>query len=145
MITAAKPRGTCAAYGPPIYFTSAGGDMKYGPIWRGQHWNPIFQGLMDRAEALRRVTEARVGRFATTRPDGRPHLVPVTFAVLGSILVHMIDHKPKTTDRLQRLANLDSDGRVSLLVDHYEDSWDRLWWVRVDGHATVVTKAGAHV
>ena len=94
---------------------------------------------MDRAEALRRVTEARVGRLATTRPDGRPHLVPVTFAVLGSILVHMIDHKPKTTDRLQRLANLDSDGRASLLVDHYEDSWDRLWWVRVDGHATVVS------
>ena len=94
---------------------------------------------MDRAEALRRVTDARVGRFATTRPGGRPHIVPVTFALLGSALVHMIDHKPKTTDRLQRLANLESDSRASLLVDHYEDNWDRLWWVRADGHTSVVS------
>jgi PPOX class probable F420-dependent enzyme len=26
---------------------------------------------------------------------------------------------------------------VSLLVDHYDDDWARLWWVRVDGTALV--------
>ena len=26
---------------------------------------------------------------------------------------------------------------VSLLVDHYDDDWTQLWWVRVDGTATV--------
>ncbi len=94
---------------------------------------------MDRAEALRRLADARVGRFATTYPDGRPHQVPVTFTVLGSAVVHMIDHKPKTTNRLQRLVNLESSARASLLVDHYEDNWDLLWWVRVDGPTSVMS------
>jgi PPOX class probable F420-dependent enzyme len=93
---------------------------------------------MNRSEALRRVAGARVARFATTYPDGRPHQVPVTFTLLGPALVHMIDHKQKTTTRLQRLVNLESNSRASLLVDHYEDSWNALWWVRVDGLTSVL-------
>jgi PPOX class probable F420-dependent enzyme len=50
----------------------------------------------------------------------------------------MVDHKPKTTTRLQRLANIEANPGISLLVDHYDDDWDRLWWVRVDGMAQVV-------
>ena len=47
----------------------------------------------------------------------------------------MVDHKPKTTTRLQRLANIEQNSQVSLLADHYEEDWDALWWVRVDGQA----------
>ena len=91
---------------------------------------------MLRSEALRRVASARVGRFATFDADRGPHIVPVTFTIVGSAVVHMVDRKPKTTLELRRLENIRSVPRASLLVDHYEDEWDHLWWVRVDGTAT---------
>lgn len=93
---------------------------------------------MDRAEALVLLTTARVGRLATVNPSGAPHLVPVTFAVLSETIVHMVDHKPKTTRHLARIRNLARDPRASLLVDHYVEDWGSLWWVRVDGTARVV-------
>jgi PPOX class probable F420-dependent enzyme len=49
----------------------------------------------------------------------------------------MVDQKPKSTTALQRLANIAAHPAASLLVDHYEDDWKRLWWVRVDGTAAV--------
>jgi PPOX class probable F420-dependent enzyme len=94
---------------------------------------------MERAEALNRLAAARVGRFASLGPGGRPHIVPVTFAVVDELVLHMIDDKPKTTSRLQRLRNVEADARASLLVDHYDEDWSRLWWVRVDGEASVET------
>ena len=51
---------------------------------------------------------------------------------------HAVDAKPKVTPRLQRLANVRAHPRASLLVDHYEEDWDALWWVRVDGPAAVL-------
>jgi PPOX class probable F420-dependent enzyme len=93
---------------------------------------------MDRAEALARLEASPIAHLATTRPDGGPHLVPVTFAIDTGRIVHMVDHKPKSTTRLQRLVNIAANPRVSLLVDHYNDDWARLWWVRVDGPAQVV-------
>lgn len=98
---------------------------------------------MDRAEALARLASSPIARLATIRPDGGPHLVPVTFALAGDQIVHMIDHKPKSTLRLQRVVNIEANPRVSVLVDHYNDDWARLWWVRVDGSAQVV-EAGAN-
>lgn len=92
---------------------------------------------MDRAEALGRLTMARVGHLGTVRPNGTPHVVPVTFAVIDGSIVTMIDHKPKTTDRLQRLINIEHNGRATLLVDRYSEEWDHLWWVRVDGEASI--------
>lgn len=92
---------------------------------------------MDRAEALIRIAGAPIGHLATVRPDGRPHVVVVTFALTRRNVVTAIDHKPKTTERLQRLANIESNRIVSFLVDHYESDWDRLWWVRVDGPASI--------
>ena len=92
---------------------------------------------MEQAEALERLASAEVGRFATITPEGRPHVVAVTFVVIGLNVVHMIDEKPKTTRRLQRLRNVDATPFASLLVDHYEEDWAALWWVRVDGEVTV--------
>jgi PPOX class probable F420-dependent enzyme len=88
---------------------------------------------MDRSEALRRLASARVGRFASITPDGRPHVVVVTFAMVGDSLVHMIDQKPKSNRNLQRLQNVETFPLASLLVDHYDEDWSQLWWVRVDG------------
>lgn len=94
---------------------------------------------MEQTEALERLARTRVGRFATSGPGDGPHVVPVTFTVVGTALVHMVDHKPKTTYRLKRILNLEDEARASLLVDHYDEDWETLWWVRVDGHATVVS------
>jgi len=89
---------------------------------------------------LDRFAKARVARLATAGADGRPHLVPVTFAVHGEVVVIAVDHKPKTTTNLRRLRNIRENDQVSLLVDHYEEEWRRLWWVRVDGTARVLAE-----
>jgi PPOX class probable F420-dependent enzyme len=91
-------------------------------------------------EERRRVSDARVARLATTRPDGRPHVVPITFALSGETIVTAVDQKPKTTTSLQRLKNLAAHPAASVLVDHYEDDWSQLWWVRADGIGRVVTE-----
>ncbi len=83
------------------------------------------------------LAQAPVARLATVAPDGRPHLVPVVFAVEHEVVYTAVDAKPKTTQRLRRLANIDANPRVSLLVDHYAEDWTQLWWVRVDGIATI--------
>jgi PPOX class probable F420-dependent enzyme len=93
---------------------------------------------VDEHEARTRVAAARVGRLATVRPDGGPHLVPVCFAVQGDSIVTAVDAKPKSTLRLARLTNVRSEPRVCLLVDRYDDDWSVIWWVRVDGTARVV-------
>ena len=93
---------------------------------------------MDEAEARARFAAARVARLATVRAGGAPHLVPVVFAVQDSTVLLVVDEKPKRTKELQRLANVRAEPRVSLLADHYEDSWGSLWWVRADGTARVV-------
>ncbi len=84
-----------------------------------------------------RFAQAPVARLATINSDGTPHLVPVVFAVRGEMIYTAVDAKPKTTRRLRRLANIADEPRVSLLVDGYCDDWAQLWWVRVDGTATI--------
>jgi PPOX class probable F420-dependent enzyme len=92
---------------------------------------------MEHTEALALLGRSRVGRLATIRPDGRPHIVPVTFALLDQTVVTMIDHKPKTTTRLQRLANIRAEPRVALLVDEWSEDWRDLRWARFDGRAEI--------
>ena len=90
------------------------------------------------AEARARFAGARVARLATVSGEGVPHLVPVTFAVLGERIVFVVDDKPKSTTRLRRLDNIAVRPAVCLLADGYDDDWARLWWARADGTATVV-------
>ncbi|MFC5994069.1 TIGR03668 family PPOX class F420-dependent oxidoreductase [Pseudonocardia hispaniensis] len=95
---------------------------------------------LGRAEQLRRVAAARVGRLATVRPDGTPRLVPITFALVDGVLWSAVDEvKPKRHGRLARLTDVERDPRAALLVDHYAEDWTRLWWVRIDGLAAVHT------
>ena len=89
-------------------------------------------------EAQSRVAGARVARLATAGGDGQPHLVPVTFAVDGDLIYTAVDYKPKKSTNLRRLKNIRENPQVALLVDHYAEDWDELWWVRVDGWASVV-------
>ncbi|MGI5350714.1 TIGR03668 family PPOX class F420-dependent oxidoreductase [Streptomyces sp. CA-250714] len=96
---------------------------------------------MTGSQAQQRFIAARVAHLATVGGDGQPHLVPVVFAVTGDTVVFAVDHKPKRSGRLKRLANIEANPRVCLLVDNYDEDWDLLWWVRADGTATVLPPA----
>jgi len=65
-------------------------------------------------------------------------MVPVTFAVDGDLIFTAVDHKPKMSRSLRRLRNIRENPRVALLADYYDENWDLLWWVRIDGWASVV-------
>jgi PPOX class probable F420-dependent enzyme len=86
---------------------------------------------------MERLAGAEVGRLATADGAGTVHLVPVCFAVVPGWVVSAVDHKPKRTTRLGRLRDIRETGRAVLLVDHYEDDWSQLWWIRVSGSAVV--------
>ena len=85
-----------------------------------------------------RLTSARVARLATTDADGRPHLVPIVFVLEGDTLYSAVDRKPKRSSRLRRIENARARPGVTILVDHYEEDWSRLWWVRLRGRARVL-------
>jgi PPOX class probable F420-dependent enzyme len=90
-------------------------------------------------EAWRRFAAARVAYLATVRGDGRPHLVPIVFAIGDDRTIYSIaDPKPKSGLDLLRHRNIAANPSVSLLVDAYDEAWERIWWVRADGTARVV-------
>lgn len=126
---------------------------------------PRSLGGVDAATVHRRLVEARVGRLATVTPDRRPHVVPCCFVLAGvgtgvgagsdvdtatgsgrppelGTVYSAVDAKPKSTLALRRLANLRANPAASLLVDHYDEDWTSLWWIRADGRARVLD-AGA--
>lgn len=88
-------------------------------------------------DAVESFAAAPAATLATVNPDGTPHLVPVVFAVHQETVYTAVDAKRKTTQRLRRLANIEGDPRVTMLVDHYDADWTQLWWVRADGMAAV--------
>jgi PPOX class probable F420-dependent enzyme len=90
------------------------------------------------AQARERFAAARVARLATADAGGRPHLVPIVFAVEDDRVYSAVDAKPKRTTALRRLANVRENPAVALLVDHYEDDWDELWWARAEGRGRVL-------
>ncbi len=85
-----------------------------------------------------RAASARVARLATTNPGGGPHVVPCCFAIEGDRLYTAVDDvKAKRSWSLRRLANVAAHPEVAVLVDHYADDWDELWWVRMEGRARI--------
>jgi PPOX class probable F420-dependent enzyme len=94
----------------------------------------VHEPTLERA----RVAASQVARLATVRPDGRPHVVPIVYALDGDTLYSAVDAKPKRSTRLQRFDNVRQNPEVTVLVDHYADDWDELWWVRLDGRGRVL-------
>jgi PPOX class probable F420-dependent enzyme len=88
-----------------------------------------------------RFALARVAHLATVDAAQTPHLVPMVFALAGDVIYSAVDGKPKRSRALRRLANIAANPRVSVLADHYEEDWSRLWWVRADGLARVLDES----
>jgi PPOX class probable F420-dependent enzyme len=98
---------------------------------------------LEPAEAHQRLRDARVAHLATASAHGEPHLVPITYAYDADHLYFVVDNKPKSTTNLRRLRNITENPRVSVLVDHYSDDWEALWWVRADGRAEIWNSGSA--
>ena len=84
------------------------------------------------------VARARVARLATLDADGRPHLVPIVFALVGDTLYSAVDAKPKRSRTLRRIENARERPDVTVLVDRYDEDWAQLWWVRIRARARVL-------
>jgi PPOX class probable F420-dependent enzyme len=92
----------------------------------------------------RHVLEARVGHLATIRTDNLPHVVPCCFVLSNETVYSAVDAKPKSTLALRRLENVRGHPSASVLVDHYDEDWSLLWWVRVDGIARIIEDGPEH-
>ncbi len=83
------------------------------------------------------IETARRAVMTTVDREGRPHAVPVVFAVVDQYLATPIDRKPKSGKTLGRLRNLERDPRVALLADRWSEEWTELAWVMIRGRASV--------
>lgn len=84
-------------------------------------------------ECTVRLERARFGVLGTVDPDLGTHLVPVVFVTQDQELIVPVDTvKQKSSTRLRRIENLETDPRSTLLVDHRSPDWSDLWWVRAD-------------
>jgi PPOX class probable F420-dependent enzyme len=92
-----------------------------------------------------RLRQARVARLATLDTDGRSHLVPICFAYDGQVFYSALDLKPKRVPReqLARVRHIQAQPNVVLLIDHYEEDWEQLWYVMVRGMATLLSPTDA--
>jgi len=69
-------------------------------------------------------------------------VVPIVFVLEGDTLYSAVDAKPKSSGRLRRIENARRRPDATVLVDHYEEEWRRLWWVRLRGRARVLDGGG---
>src|SRR5205807_8108127 len=87
----------------------------------------------------------RVGHLATADARGRPHVVPVCFAIADETLYITIDEKPKRAGRpLKRLRNIAENPAVAVTVDRYDADWTRPGWVMPRGRAEILTGGDEH-
>lgn len=64
--------------------------------------------------------------------------MPIVFALAGDTVYSAVDAKPKRSRRLRRIENARRRPDVTVLADHYDEDWRRLWWVRARGLARVL-------
>jgi PPOX class probable F420-dependent enzyme len=97
-------------------------------------------------EQRRFLDAQRVGRLATADAAGRPHVVPICYALSGDTVYFTIDEKPKKKPAagLKRLANLRGNPFAALVVDRYDEDWSRLGWVMLQGRAEVLESGPEH-
>jgi PPOX class probable F420-dependent enzyme len=87
------------------------------------------------------LDSARVAHLATADQYARPHVVPIVFVLDRDRLYFPLDRKPKREEdwhMLRRVRNIETNGRASIVVDHYDEDWTKLAWVLLEGVATIL-------
>ena len=92
------------------------------------------------------LNETLVGHLATADADGRPYVVPFCFVCAGGQIYSVLDAKPKVSElrRLRRVRNILDNPRVSVVIDHYESDWSKLWFLLVQGTAELIERCSEH-
>ncbi len=97
--------------------------------------------MAELASSTRRfLNEQRVARLGTVDERGRPHVVPIVFVYDDGVLYTPIDSKPKTVppERLRRVRSIRANPDVQVLVDHYDEDWQRLGYIQLRGSAELI-------
>jgi PPOX class probable F420-dependent enzyme len=90
------------------------------------------------------LRNGRVGHLGLSDADGRPRVLPVTYAVLDGEVWTIIDNKPKRAgSQPARVRWLRARPHAALTVDHYDDDWAMLAWVQLTGQVEIL-EASAH-
>jgi coenzyme F420-0:L-glutamate ligase / coenzyme F420-1:gamma-L-glutamate ligase len=86
------------------------------------------------------LVRQRVARLATSDSAGKPHAVPVCFALARASVYAALDEKPKDVPvtRLKRVRNILENPEVALIADRYTEEWDLLAFVMVRGRAELL-------
>ncbi|HEY6958565.1 MAG TPA: TIGR03668 family PPOX class F420-dependent oxidoreductase [Candidatus Limnocylindria bacterium] len=95
--------------------------------------------LDEAARAL--ITSSRTAHLASADQYARPHVMPIVFVWEEPTLYFPLDRKPKRDDdwhMLRRVRNIETNGRVAVVIDRYAEDWTRLAWVLLEGQATIV-------
>ena len=90
------------------------------------------------------LASARVGHLGLVDDDGRPRVLPVTFALHAGAVWSAVDAKPKRRPgaELARVRWLRARPQATFAVDRYDDDWTRLAWVQLLADAEVLDVAG---
>ncbi len=96
------------------------------------------------ADVTEFIASARLGRLATADGTGQPLVLPICYAWDGEALVSAIDAKPKRAGDLKRVRNIRENPKVSVVIDHYDEDWRRLWWVLLRGETRVLRDGVEH-
>jgi len=98
------------------------------------------------AGASRLIRSARVAHLATADKHRQPHVIPICFVFDGKCFYSPIDEKPKRVAprKLKRLRNIEANPNVALVIDRYDEDWQKLAYVLVSGTAQMVVRGKRH-
>ena len=97
---------------------------------------------------------ARTATLATIDAQGRPRLVPICFAMRSEasgedpVLYTPLDEKPKRGSDVRGLARVRdilAIPEVALLIDHWDEDWLQLAWLRLSGTAELLEPDGPDI
>jgi len=92
------------------------------------------------------IRSARIAHLATADRSGQPLVIPICFAFDGIEFFSPIDEKPKqiSPQKLKRLRNIAENPKVSLIIDRYDEDWQRLAYVLITGRAKILLRGTRH-
>jgi PPOX class probable F420-dependent enzyme len=88
------------------------------------------------------INKAKVARLATVDIKCTPYLVPVVFVLDNDNDYYFIpiDEKTKKSrpENLKRVRNIQENPNVALLIDEYNEDWTKLYFVMIQGKASIL-------
>ena len=88
------------------------------------------------------ISKAKVARLATVDIKCTPYLVPVVFVLDNDNDYYFIpiDEKTKKSrpENLKRVRNIQENPNVALLIDEYNEDWTKLYFVMIQGKASIL-------